>query len=252
MRDLTMNLNVHEKILRDALGDGNTMSSRALSWVITANKLCDLHQLAPAWHFDNAPNREVICDRWREGLKAFLDHAVELSAPIGKAQQAPKNRKDALKAFGAATHVLADFYAHTNWVELGVAQGNWETLAPLLGEVCHASDFPMQLESGYFSLRYGLSGCPKIAGKLKPPEGYSYCHEQIAKDHPGRGHGADRIGVGGPTYHELAVLQATEATRQLWKTLHNSIVTKYSTDTMTDVEAIFGKLAWGEDQGLPI
>ncbi|TMC24167.1 MAG: hypothetical protein E6J34_00955 [Chloroflexi bacterium] len=110
-------------------------------------------------------------------------------------------------------------------------------------------DDPAFQEFGYFSLWYGVSGCPKIAGKLEPPRGYSYCHEQIAKDHPDKGHGADRIGVGCPTYHEVAVLQATRATRQLWKALHDYIVTKYSvgTTTDTDMEAVFVQLAWGAE-----
>jgi hypothetical protein len=249
-RPLTMNLKVHEKIIRDALGDGNTMSSQALGWVITANKLSDLHQFAPERHFDNAPNREMICERWRRGLKVFMDRAVELSAPTGKGRRTPKDRKGALKAFGAATHALADFYAHTNWVELGAAQGNWEALAPLLGDTCNVSDFPIELESGYFGLWYGFSGCPKTAGKLKPPRGYGYCHEQLAKDHPDKGHGAERISTDGPTYHELAVLQATRATRQLWETLHDRIVTKDGVDTATDAEAVFVELAWGHESPL--
>src|SRR5579859_5845094 len=76
-----MNLKAHEQILQDALGNRNIMSSQALSWIITANKLCDLHQLAPERHFDNAPNREILCDRWKKGLKTYMDQAIELSAP---------------------------------------------------------------------------------------------------------------------------------------------------------------------------
>ncbi len=242
-----MNLKVHEQIIREALDDGNTMSSQALGWIITANKLCDLYQFTPERHFDNAANRAMICVHWKKGLNVFIARAIELSAPTGQAKRPLKNRKGALKAFGAATHALADFYAHTNWIELGVSQGNRETLAPLLGETCNVSDFPVELESGYFSLWYGISGCPQIAGKPKPPRGYSYCHEQLAKDHPDKGHGADRIGVSGPTYHELAVLQATRATRELWEMLHDRIVLKYGVDTAIDAEAVFGELAWGKD-----
>jgi hypothetical protein len=243
-----MNLKVHEQIIREALGDGNTMSSQALGWIITANKFSDLYQFAPERHFDNAPSREMICERWRKGLKVFIDRAIELSAPTSNERRAPRNRKGALKAFGAASHALADFYAHTNWVELGIAQGDLETLAPLLGDTCNVNDLPVGLESGYFSLWHGLSGCPKSAGKPNPPTGYNYCHEQLAKDHPHKGHGADRISVGGPTYHELAVLQATRATRQLWQMLHDRIVVKYGTGAATtDVESGFVKLAWGRD-----
>ncbi len=162
-----MNLKVHEKILRDALEDGNTMSSQALRWVIAANKWSDLHQLVPERHFDNAPTREILCDRWKNGLKAYSDRAVELSAPVRSRGQGLKDRKGALQAFGEASHALADFYAHTNWVELGVARGDSETLAPLFHDDFRVSDFPVELESGYFSLRYGISGCPKSGRKCE-------------------------------------------------------------------------------------
>jgi hypothetical protein len=63
MRLLIMNLKVHERILRDALGDGHTMSEQALGWIITANKLSDLYQFTPERHFDNVPDLKSICAR---------------------------------------------------------------------------------------------------------------------------------------------------------------------------------------------
>ena len=214
---------MHEKIVRDALDDGRTLSAQALNWIITANKLSDLYQMSPERHFDNAPDRRTICDRWEHGLKLFLDRSIELAIPVNNANDRPRNRKGALQALGAAMHALADFYAHTNWVELQVAQGRFQALAPLLNERCHEHAFPAGLESGYFSLCYGVCGCPKKSGALKPPGGYRYCHEQLAKDHPEKGHGADRISFADVTYHELAVEQATRATRQMWETFHERI-----------------------------
>lgn len=235
-----MNLKAHEKILRDALGNGKIMSRQALSWVIRANKSCDLHQFAPERHFDNAPNREILCDRWKRGLKTYMDQAIALSAPVRNYSPMLKDRKRALCAFGAATHALADFYAHTNWIELGVARGDYETLAPLLGDVCSVNDFPVGLQSGYFNLWHGVHGCPKAG----PPLGYKYCHEQIAKDHPDKGHGVDYIHTVGLTYHELAVLLASRATFQLWKMLHHRIVARYKTEA--DAEVVFLELVWGK------
>ena len=237
-----MNLNVHEKILRDALGNGNIMSSQALRWIIRANKFCDLHQFAAERHFDNAPNREILCDRWKRGLKTYMDSAIDLSSPTHNATPLLKDRKRALCAFGAATHALADFYAHTNWVELSMAQGDYETLAPLLGDVCSVNDFPVGLESGYFNLRYGVRGCPKAG----PPPGYTFCHEQIAKDHPDRGHGAEYIQTAGRTYHALAVSLASRATFQLWKVFQQRIVARYTTATAG--EAVFLELVWGKER----
>lgn len=240
-----MNLKVHEQILREALGDGHTMSPQALGWVITANKLSDLHQFAPERHFDNAPNREALCERWEHGFKTYLDRAVELSVSVSGKRQVLKDRKGALQSFGAASHALADFYAHTNWVELGVTRGDSETLAPLCDDIFRVDDFPAELESGYFSLRYGMSGCPKTGA----PQGYTYCHEGLAKDHPDKGHGADRAQMAGPTYHELAVALAIRATRQLWTTLCNRIMVTCSTMTDVDVSAVIFELAWGKRSG---
>ncbi len=224
------------------LGNGNIMSSQALGWIITANKLCDLHQLASERHFDNAPNREILCERWKNGLKMYIDQAIDLSAPVPGSRFILEDRKQALHAFGAATHALADFYSHTNWVELGVARGNYEILAPLLSDVCLVNDFPVGLQSGYFSLWHGIRGCPKAG----PPIEYKYCHEQIAKDHIDKGHGADYIHPAGLTYHELAVLLASRATLQLWQMLHQRIIARYN----TDAEAVFHELSWGPAQSI--
>ena len=235
-----MNIKAHEKILRDTLG--NRMSYQALNWIITANRLCDLHQFTPERHFDNAPNRDILCAHWKKGLKTYIDQAIDLSAPVHSSRLMLRSRKRALQAFGAATHTLADFYAHTNWVELGVDRGVPETLAPLLGDVCHASDFPIGLQSGYFSLRHGIRGCPESG----PPPGYKYCHEQIAKDHPDKGHGADYISTVGCTYYELAMSLASRATLRLWEALHDRIIVRYN--TIIDAEAIFLELSWGKDR----
>jgi hypothetical protein len=238
-----MIVSVHEDIVRDALGGGHSMSARALGRVIIANKLSDLYQLSPERHFDNAPDRRTLCDRWEHGLKRFLDLAVERGVPEQNAGNVPRNRKGALHALGAATHALADFYAHTNWTELHVAQGQVQTLAPLLGETCDEDRFPTELQSGYFSLRYGLCGCPKKRGELKPPVGYRYCHEQIAKDHPQKGHGGER--VNGTTYHQLAVEQATRATHQLWDVWCQRIRDR-CTLMAVNAEGVLAQLCWDD------
>ena len=237
-----MNLKVHEKILRDAFENGNLLSPQALDQVIRANKFSDLHQFSPERHFDNASNREVLCHRWNHGMNLYMEKAIDLSTPISDRSFVLKDRRKALCAFGAATHALADFYAHTNWVELSAVCGDDETLAPLFGNICSVNDFPVGLQSGYFNLRYGICGCPKAG----PPPDYEYCHEQLAKDHSDKGHGSDSISTFGLTYHELAVKLATKATFQLWEVLHQRIIERYHTSD--DAEAVFLELAWGKDR----
>src|SRR5262249_14807541 len=149
-------------------------------------------------------------------------------------------RRGALKALGMATHALADFYAHTNWVEL---LGPAAEQAPLLGAEFPAAELPADLQSGYYSLRYGPKGCPSRRGVCTPPPGYGYCHEQLNKDAPTRGHGADRVIPGtlsGPTYHEVAVRLAIAATRDLWAVLWERLAATYP-----EAEALMAALATG-------
>lgn len=237
-------LAVHEQIVLDSLS--GTMSGDALIDVIEGNKRSDLHQFAPERHFDSAPDRAALCERQQQGLSALFAEAVRLSAPKGDWKQELEDREDALEAFGAVTHAIADFYAHTNWVELRV-EGKVHGPAPLLGADCAAEDFPEELQSGYFSLGSGLDGCPSEGGQLSPPEGFRYCHAQIAKDHPDSGHGAERTAEDGPTYHELAVLLARLSTTAAWDELRQRIISAYD-DENTDGACVFRKLAWDGDE----
>ncbi len=211
-----MILAVHERILREALG--NVLDPRSMRWVIRANWRSDLHQLTPEYHFDSAPAAHALCGLWERGLHTWLTRATILSALsvlAGSAAARQEGRRQALAEFGRATHALADFYSHTNWIELAVAKGETPQLAPLLGDSCEPGRLPPGLQSGYFSLRYGLGGCPHGG----PPPGFAYCHSTLNKDAPKRGHGAERPAPGGPTYHEIAVQLAVESTRAAWETL---------------------------------
>jgi hypothetical protein len=245
-------LGVHEGILKDALGDGKTMSAEALKWVTgsftsgVGNLGADRHQLSAELHFDNAKSPTEICKLWQRGPNALLDHAVELAAPEGPEKRLLKDRQKALEAFGEATHAIADFYSHTNWIELHEPSHSQAPLsipqAPIHGQKCDPAAFPLRLQSGYFSLLHGLDGCPSSG----PPARFAYCHSQINKDEPTKGHGKDRIGGGSITYHQVARALATEATRTAWQTLHDRITARYSSNA-TDAECLFMKLAWGED-----
>ncbi len=231
-----MILSVHEQIVRSALGD--ILAPPALRAVIAANKWSDLHQLAAERHFDNGPTREQLCALRRRGLDTYLARTVAGCRPTQSRQLT--NRQGALRAYGLATHALADFYAHTNWVELAAEREDEPAPAPLLEAACDPLDLPAGLQSGYFSLRHGLSGCPRCDGRPCPPAGYRFCHAQLNKDAPDRGHGAERATVGAPTYHELAARLATSATRASWEALNSRLQTAYGSDVRWIVPALVG------------
>lgn len=125
-------LGVHEVIVRAALS--GQIDDQGLEWVIGdrmillghiiplggGNLGSDQHQFAPERHFDMASSPADICTRRNEGLAVFMNLAVALTAPDMDGRLG--NRKGALESFGEATHSLADFYAHTNWIELAFDQ----------------------------------------------------------------------------------------------------------------------------------
>jgi hypothetical protein len=220
-----MLVRIHEQIVRAAFAD--ILAPAALKVVVTANRHSDLYQWAPERHFDNANDLATLGGLWRRGLHAYLARVVACAAPTGARGETLRNQRGALKALGMATHALADFYAHTNWIELLGPQAG---LAPLLDDAFPAAQLPSDLQSGYFSLRFGLRGCPSRAGVYMPPPGFRYCHAELNKDAPDRGHGAERVLPGtpaGPTYHEVAVRLATCSTRALWEALRRRLRTAY-------------------------
>lgn len=209
---------VHIAIVRAALGDD--LAPEALGIVARANARCDIYQWRPERHFDSARDVAALGALWARGLRRYLTLAVERATPAGPGRAGPRDRLGALRALGMASHALADFYAHTNWVEL---HGAGAPLAPLTGAHWPADAFPVDLASGYFSMRYGIRGCPRRDGVYTPPDGHRYCHETLNKDAPTRGHGADFITPGGPTYHAVAVRLAEDGTRALWTALRAEV-----------------------------
>jgi hypothetical protein len=220
-------LDIHESITREALAGGDTIAADALDVVVQANRRSDLNQWEEARHFDNARDPAEICRRWADGVNRWYQDAVKNIAPADREKRRLKDRTEALQLLGKTLHGVQDFYSHTNYVELSLP-------APqpgfLLAE-CDPANLPHDLQSGYFSVRYGLDGCP--AGG--PPPGFRYCHSTLNKDKPGR-----------PNY-DAARLFATIATRHAWDELRRRVVATYASDRSTGAECLFTKLAWGGD-----
>jgi hypothetical protein len=252
-------LSTHREILESAFGDGTKMSADSLRtitgtfWFGTGNLGSDLHQYAPERHFDNAPTAELLCQRWRDGVNTFLNQAVEKSEPAGKALDRMPGRTKALRSFGQATHALADFISHTNWIE----EKGPDALPPLLGTTCDETELA-GIQSGYFSLTSsifrlhpGLDGCPST-GPPKEPLKYEYCHLTINKDSTDpkdSPEGARRFaGPSSDTYHYLATQLAITMTIRSYWALHDRIVKRWSQNQDTNAECVFKKLMFGGNE----
>ncbi|HVN55652.1 MAG TPA: hypothetical protein VMT46_15060 [Anaerolineaceae bacterium] len=203
-----MNLRTHERIVQEALS--GRVGLQELKWIVRANLRCDLYLLSPERHFDNAPDRESLAILWEKGLNHYYSRALDWS------RRSSGLTRKYLEPFGEASHALADFYAHTNWVELQVENGDPEALAPLLESSFDIHKFPSGIQSGYYSLHYGPTGCPRKDGVFQAPPPFRFCHETLAKDHAEKGHGGERVSPGGPSFYELAVSLAIRATSALW------------------------------------
>jgi hypothetical protein len=245
--------NVHTYILHAAFDRAGTMTSQTVDALVGLNADVDWHQFTPEYHFDSAGDPSAICDRVTAGLSTDMSAAIAALHPEGDAYQYVRDRPVALATFAAVTHEIEDFYSHSNWIELAYAADSTIDLppqAPLLNELfgCAPDDFPPALQTGYFNLAYGTDGCPSSGS---PPADFGgwYCHEALAKDHPDSGHGADVVPGHGFTYHQVAVLLATQATRAAWDVLHDLFVAEYGDVRGLDVECAFNKLGFAEVAG---
>jgi len=219
----TIGLRIGQSTLNDIVG---TLASGE------GNLGSDLHQSDTYRHFDNAPDRQAVCDRagaaWtrfyvevRESVQPLNPPEYDQIGGVGKARS----------AFGALTHSLQDFYAHSNWVELYVASGQPPPLALALFPNCAASLLPPGLQTGYFDLFWGLGGCPysPLNNVYVPPAGYSFCHATLNKDSDQTLHGRELIPGTTTTFHA----QAAQLARIHTDALFNSVVASLQADWAT-------------------
>jgi hypothetical protein len=179
----------------------------------------DRHQFDDFRHFDSAPSRQTVCDRANAAWSKFSGEIRGLVQP----QNAPEYDQigglaDARSSFGALTHALQDFYAHSNWIELHLAAGQPPPIATALFPNCVPTALPAGLETGYFDLSHGLSGCPysPLNDAWIPPAGFSFCHETLNKDSDQTRHGRELVPGTNTTYHAIAVQLATDHTLALY------------------------------------
>ena len=158
-------------------------------------------------HLDNSLNPGDICARAGQAWGLFSPIIQNGSVLVnGALADGPGARS----AFGALLHTQQDFYAHSNWVEIDLAIGQPDRLAPPMFPTCDPAAFPPELHTGYFNLDFGdhespLSGCPPAG----PPPPFVDCHSTLNKD-----------GTSSPNYGVAAAL-ATRASTDLYFMVRN-------------------------------
>src|SRR4051812_33904693 len=91
--------------------------TKALKQITDANAAVDDNQTASAWHFDG--------ENFAGGQARIVD-LYNRTISDTKAKNAEAARTD----LGGALHTLQDFYAHSNWVDLGNAGTNTDVGVP--------------------------------------------------------------------------------------------------------------------------
>ncbi|GAB1541751.1 hypothetical protein NUACC21_44230 [Scytonema sp. NUACC21] len=123
---LAFKVPIHEEITREALADTNVVidgatlqfSTRAIQQIVDANKDTDqpVNQFNTEKHFDG--------EDFPGGSQRLVNLKERtITKVIGEEPVASSARKD----LGGALHTLQDFYAHSNWVELGHSSPNINT-----------------------------------------------------------------------------------------------------------------------------
>lgn len=153
------------QFLKDVYGIATPTAAQeqALAEIGLYNEAVDADQLTSAKHFDGE-NFAGAKDEIVTNMDAGVFQALSDLVALGRG------------SVGAALHTIQDFYAHTNWVELGNTTINPNlyntrligTVAGPLEQTCAVADggqlLTTKLTSGYYG---GEDATPKITGKCR-------------------------------------------------------------------------------------
>lgn len=173
-----MQARYHVQITRAAVGERFTETDfrRIVRANLGQDRLANL-VFHPELHFDGGALREA---------QAYISQQRRLAA---RSLLTNHDRAGALAAFGRLTHTRQDFYAHSNWTALWVAQhGGLDRVIPEQIEVCPDPLAVPGLISGNASVFHFLACRIPLYGRwhmrhLTPPDD----HEAMNLDYPGRG-----------------------------------------------------------------
>jgi hypothetical protein len=189
----------------------------------------DSYQFDNFRHFDSAGTIADVCGRATDAWNRFYNEMRNSIQPTHPPQydQVGIVRSNPLHAFGALTHSLQDFYAHSNWIEIHIARGlPLSTIEGLFPPPCDTRTWPSGLQTGYFDLRHGWDGCHE----LTPPSGFNYCHEHLNKDNNESLQGRKQVPGMAITYHDLAMQLARTHTAELYRLVVASLERDWAND----------------------
>lgn len=186
--------NIHGEITVEAINstqpivDGQKLqfSQEATQQIVNANKTTDdpAYQTQPALHFDS--------EEFPLASKRLIDLRERVITKITTTALGASARAD----LGGALHTLQDFYAHSNWVELGRQAINQDlgrqTFSKPGDNVATCPNDPgvlsgeglKQLTSGYFTLPLGV--CDVKPGKCRHGLSFFNCPSGLNKDDQSR------------------------------------------------------------------
>jgi len=177
-------------------------------------------------HIDNAKNPTEVCARGHQAWNTFSPVLLSGSQVSGNGLT---NGPGARAAFGALLHSLQDFYAHSNWVEDNIAAGDLNRIAPSIFPTCNPASFPSNLHTGYFSLQYGIAGCPPGG----PPPGFQECHSTLNKDSATEPEGSKAVPGTNMNMFDLAAQLATTASTSMYQQLRDLVASTNGQDAAT-------------------
>jgi hypothetical protein len=208
----------HEAILRLALpplGMPNNVVFTILGDLPsgTGNLGSDLHQSDAFRHFDNAKNPIDICARATAAWSRFYGEIRTNVQPGAPPYFEVQGLEKARQSFGALTHALQDFYAHSNWIEIFIDQNLSPSLATSLFPNCNAAALPAGLQTGFYAFELAnWGGCPPTGA----PAGFKYCHENLNKDQGSSLEGRKTVPGTSTTYYSVAAQLALSHTTRLY------------------------------------
>jgi hypothetical protein len=223
----------HEEIVRTSLAPAGVPPA-VLDTVVGSlasgqgNLGSDRHQADAFRHFDNAPDPATVCARADEAWTRFYGEIRSSVRPgVVSDSTSAQGVEKARESFGALTHSVQDFYAHSNWIEIFLAQNVEPPLADTLFPSCDAGVLPEGLQTGFFAFELNnWAGCPASG----PPAPYEYCHETLNKDDDSSIEGAKTAPPQGITYHQLAIQLAAAHTSELYRIVTTSLARDWASD----------------------
>lgn len=158
-----MKLNYHRQMVRKVLKK-KKIGQKCIDCAVEGNEGQDdvLNQPRTDFHFDGCDFNggiKYICEQWSEIDRLIADDCEENICAI-------------FKAWGRISHAVQDFYAHSNWVELGNKK------------IWNVESIPEDLISGVWVLSKFVC---RIENKTCPTHAVLVHDENdISKDEPGR------------------------------------------------------------------